>query len=306
MKTIRIAAAFLLATVLSAGAMAQQQSTADQKEQLVVPLSEPGKPYKLNVHMIYGSIKVVGYEGKDLVIDITQEERESKKSKMKIRDKDRTIDMEVNTNVNVNINGSSRDNNNAGMKRITAGRKLDVSAEEKNNSVTVHTSAMTPVSLVIKVPMTESKMKITTINDGDLIVQNVNGEFEVNNVNGPITMSGISGSVVASAINDNMKISFKSIDPKAAMAFSSLNGNIDVTFPATLKANVKLKTDNGEMFTDFDIDADKTAVPPKKTSSNGTYRINIENWVYGKINAGGPELMMKNMNGNIYIRKAKG
>jgi hypothetical protein len=31
--------------------------------------------------------------------------------------------------------------------------------------------------------------------------------------------------------------------------------------------------------------------------------VNVENWVYGKINAGGPELMMKTMNGNIYIKK---
>jgi hypothetical protein len=301
MKTIKIAAAFLLTMAFSTGVMAQQ-TTADTKEQLVVPLSEPGKPFKLNVGMIYGSIKVVGYEGKDVVIDITQEDRESKK-KVRTRDKDRMIDVDVNTNINVN--GGRNGESASGMKRITAGRKLDVSAEEKNNNINIHTSVMTPVSLVIKVPMTESKMRISTINDGDIVVSNVNGELEVNNTNGPITMSGISGSVVATAINDNIKISFKSIDPKAPMAFSSLNGNIDVTFPATLKANVKLKTDNGEMFTDFDIDADKTATPAKKTSSNGTYRINIENWVYGKINAGGPELMMKNMNGNIYIRKAK-
>ncbi len=35
------------------------------------------------------------------------------------------------------------------------------------------------------------------------------------------------------------------------------------------------------------------------------YRINIEEWVYGKIGGGGPEMMMKTMNGNIYIRKMK-
>jgi hypothetical protein len=33
--------------------------------------------------------------------------------------------------------------------------------------------------------------------------------------------------------------------------------------------------------------------------------LKIEDWVYGKIDGGGPEIMMKNMNGNIYIRRAK-
>jgi hypothetical protein len=35
------------------------------------------------------------------------------------------------------------------------------------------------------------------------------------------------------------------------------------------------------------------------------YRINVDEWVYGKISGGGPEMMMKTMTGNIYIRKAK-
>jgi len=29
------------------------------------------------------------------------------------------------------------------------------------------------------------------------------------------------------------------------------------------------------------------------------YSVKIEDWVYGKIDGGGPEMLMKNMNGNI-------
>ena len=89
------------------------------------------------------------------------------------------------------------------------------------------------------------------------------------------------------------------------MAFSTLNGNVDVTFPASVKANVKLKSDRGDIFSDFDIDVDKGQPKTTRTSQNGMYHVKIEDWVYGKINSGGPEVMMKNMNGNIYIRKAK-
>jgi len=276
MKTIKIAAVFLLSMILSTKIMAQ---SSDTKEQLVVPLSEPGKPYKLNVDLINGSIKVFSYEGKDVVIDVVSDLDKKKSDK--------------------------KDNSN-GMKRINAGNGLDISAEEKNNRVTVHSDSWKgAVRLTIKVPQAEATLKLSTINDGDISVSNVSGEIEISNVNGAIQLTNISGSAVANTVNGSVVVSLKSIDPKAAMAFSTLNGNVDVTFPATLKANVKLKSDMGEMFTDFDIEADKNQPKVNHTSQSGMYRINIENWVYGKINGGGPELMMKNMNGNIYIRKAK-
>ncbi len=274
MKTIKIAAAFVLTMFLSGQVMAQ-----DQKEQLVVPLSEPGKPFKLNIGLINGSIKISTYEGKDVIIDVTVEKEDRR---------------------------GDRKENAGGMKRITAGNGMDVSAEEKNNRVTVHSESWKGnVNFVIKVPQSEATMKLSTVNNGDISVTGVNGEIEVTNVNGAVTLTNVSGSVVANTVNGDVKANLKSIDPKAPMAFSTLNGNVDITFPSTLKANVKLKSDMGEMFTDFDIDADKNQPAVKKTNQSGMYRVNIESWVYGKINGGGPELMMKNMNGNIYIRKAK-
>ncbi len=37
------------------------------------------------------------------------------------------------------------------------------------------------------------------------------------------------------------------------MASTSFNGDVDVTLPASAKANLKLRTDQGEIFTDFDV-----------------------------------------------------
>ena len=213
MKTIKIAAAFLL-TLLVAGPIAAQQVS----EQLVVPLSEPGKPFKLSVGMITGSIKVVSYEGKDVLIDVSGGEDKKKKT----------------------------DKNAGGMKRISAGNNLDVSAEEKDNNVRVHTSALaSSVNLVIKVPQSEAKLKLSTINDGNIVVNNVNGEIEASNTNGDVTITNASGSAVANSTNGDIKVSFKSVDAKAAMAFTSFNGVVDVTFPISVKANLKMKSDQG-------------------------------------------------------------
>lgn len=288
MKTIQKTALFLLCMLLFTGAFAQ----SDQKEQLVVPLSEPGKPFKLNVNLVSGSITVVSYDGKDVVIDV--QAGSEKKS-------DKRNNVSVNVNINNNTSVSS-----GGMKRINAGNAFDISAEEKNNRIVVHSDSWkAPVTLTIKVPKSEAALKLGTVNHGDISVSNVSGELEISNTNGAISLSNISGSAVANTVNGSVVASFKTIDPKAPMAFSTLNGNVDVTFPATFKGNVKLKSDMGEMYTDFDIEADKSQPKVNRTNQTGMYRVNIENWVYGKINGGGPELLMKNMNGNIYIRKAK-
>lgn len=247
------------------------------KEQLVVPLSEPGKPCKLEVHLMEGSIKVMAYEGKEVVIDVFGD------------------------------SSHHRENEGApsGMKRVGGGRGLEVNAQERDNTVTVNGGLSRLAGVVIKVPQNLTSLKLNSVDHGAISASNISGALEINTVNGPITLKDISGSVVANTVNGPVVVTFKSIDPKAAMAFSTLNGQVDVTFPADLKSNVKLKTDQGGIFTDYDIEVDKSAPQVKKTGEGHLYKINIDEWVYGKINGGGPEMMMKTMTGNIYIRKTK-
>ncbi len=272
MKKMKIAGLLLLSLFVGIKAYGQSGST----EQLTVPLSSPGKPYSLKVHLVKGSIKVVSYEGKDIIINVTSRSGEEERLK-------------------------ATEN---GMKRISASRGYEVTAKEVDNTVTVGTGYPDKaIDLDLKIPQ-DVKLKLGTVNDGDIVVENVRGELEVNNVNEQIKLINISGSVVATTVNGDVTVTFNSVDPKAPMAFSTLNGNIIVTLPADTKANLKLKSDNGELFSDFDIDIDKT--PPKinKTAESGMYKLKKDDWVYGKINGGGPEMMMKNMQGDIYVKKA--
>ena len=270
---MKIVALFLLLTILTLGRTLAQ---GEMKEQLVVPLSEPGKPFKIRAHVMHGSVKIVGYEGKDIIIDVTGEQGRKHES-----------------------------TSGGGMKRIGGDSGGELTAEEDNNTVTVN-SGLSHFSLVaIKVPQSGATLDIGAVNDGDITIDNVSGQLEVSNVNGGITVSNVSGSVVASTVNGDVVVGFKTVDPKAPMAFSTLNGKIDVTFPADLKANVKLKSERGDIFTDFDIAVKKDKPVANKTTEGHMYRINIDEWVYGAINGGGPEMMMKTMMGSVYIRKGK-
>jgi len=261
---------------LAAQAPIQVQGTGPA-EQLTVPLSEPGKPFTLEAKIFNGSITVIGYDGKDIQIDVHTE-----------KDPDRDGDTE-----------------SGGMKRIGDG-SLDFSAEEHNNAVTIHAPMSQRLKgITIRIPQGATKITVSTVQDGEVALKDVSGEIEISNINGGISATGISGSVVANTINGDVVVKFKSVDPKAAMAFTSLNGKVDVVFPADTKANVKLKSDRGEMFSDFDIAVDKTQPKVEKSAEEHYYSVKIEDWVYGKINGGGPEMMMKTMQGDIYIRKAK-
>lgn len=274
MKKMKIAGLSLALLSLMMGTKSFGQSGSG--EHLTVPLSSPGQPYTLKVHLVEGSIKVVSYEGKDILINVTSGTDEEEKS-------------------NAIENG---------MKRISKSGGYEVTAKEADNTVTVSTSNPNKeINLDLKIPQ-DVKLKLGTVNNGDIEVENVRGELEVNNVNDKITLTNISGSVVANTVNGDVTVSFIMVDPKAPMAFSTLNGDVRVTLPADTKANLKLKSDMGEVYSDFDIDIDKTLPKIDRTNEQGMYKIKKDDWVYGKINGGGPEIMMKNMQGNIYVKKA--
>jgi hypothetical protein len=65
MKNMKIAGLVILSLMIATKSLAQSGST----ETLTVPLSSPGKEYSLKVHLVTGSIKVTGYDGKDIVIN---------------------------------------------------------------------------------------------------------------------------------------------------------------------------------------------------------------------------------------------
>ncbi len=117
----------------------------------------------------------------------------------------------------------------------------------------------------------------------------------------------MSGAVVAHTVNGRVIATLNRIAADKPMAFTSLNGVVDVTLPPTVKANLKLRTDNGSAFTDFELQMLPQANTPSIEDTRrdrGRYRIDVNKVIYGSVNGGGPEIEMRTFNGNIYLRKA--
>jgi DUF4097 and DUF4098 domain-containing protein YvlB len=266
---------FILAAALCLAAPLLSAQASDNR--VTVPLSDPARPVNLRAHLVSGSITVKGADVKEIIVE-ARARNESERGEGRAQ----------------------------GMKHIPM-TSTGLNIEAENNQVRISTdSVQRTVDLVITVPV-HTSLSLHTVNDGNIFVTGVDGELDVNDVNGEVDLKNISGSVVAHALNGHVMVTFNRIDPQKPMAFSSLNGDIDVTFPADLKANVNLRTDNGEVYSDFDVKLIANA--PQQTvederGKGGKYRVKVDKSVRGTINGGGPEMQFKNFNGNIYIRKA--
>ncbi len=76
-----------------------------------------------------------------------------------------------------------------------------------------------------------------------------------------------------------------------------MNGDIDVTLPADVKANLKMKSEQGEIYSDFDINM--TRQPARSEASEkteqGKYRITFDKSLYGLVNGGGQEIQLQHL-----------
>jgi DUF4097 and DUF4098 domain-containing protein YvlB len=260
-------------------------------ERVVVPFSDPGKPGLIKADMINGGITVKGYDGKEVIVEAKP------RGHVIGDDKDE-------------MEGDGEDENpdkHAGMKRLLAsGGGLDV--EESKNVMEISIpSWKADFDLTIQVPVNTS-LELHTVNGGDIRVENINGDIEVANVNGGIILSRIGGSAVAQTVNGDVKANFNRLDGKNPLSLITLNGDIDITLPATAKADLKLKIDNeGEIYSDFELalqnKTEKTI--EDKRGHGGHYRVKIDKTMFGSINGGGQEITLKTFNGDILLRKAK-
>lgn len=259
-----------------------------QSNEFTIPLSDPSKRGKLNAHLNYGSITVKGTARKDVLVKYSED-----MGKHNGRHDD---DNEGNDN--------ERPKSKDGLRRVGGGG-LDLEASENANHVKVKSDSWNhKIFLEIEVPA-GFDLELHTYNDGDLVITNVQGILELKNYNGEIIANSISGSVVANTYNGAIKVTFDKVTEGTPMSYSTYNGDIDITVPTTTKATFKMKTEQGDIFTDFDMPITSSGPIQKKDPKSGTYKLTIDEWKRGDLNGGGAEVSMKTYNGDVIVRKKK-
>ena len=129
--------------------------------------------------------------------------------------------------------------------------------------------------------------------------------FEGRTVNGEVKAEGLSADVVATTVNGSVRVKTTGLaraqtvngsirawmgraDWSNELEFQTVNGTIDLSFPASLSADVHAETVNGEITSDF---------PLTVTGRFSKRRLD------GTIGGGGRELRLQTVNGSVQIRR---
>jgi hypothetical protein len=142
-----------------------------------------------------------------------------------------------------------------------------------------------------------SKVKLSTVNEGDIKAEGVSGGFDLQNVNGGVELAAAGGSGNAKTVNGDVKATFAA-NPAASCSFSTVNGSVHTYFRPNLSAQLRYKTLNGEVYSDFPV---TTAGQAENVSGSALRRGRFSS---GQIGSGGPEIEIDTLNGNIFVHRA--
>lgn len=300
MITRKLLCGVVTCTLLALGRIGGAQTGDDR---ITVPFSDPSRAGTVRVRLLMGSIAVRPGTGRDVVVTTgrAQDTDDDRRARQRERERER-----------------QRDDAAQGLRRLT--QPGGVNIQEENNTVAITASGTAGrTNVTLEVPPATS-LVLRTVNGGEVVVERITGNIEVNNVNGSIRLTDVGGPVVAHTTNGRVQATLRAVPANAPMSFTSFNGSVDVTLPASAKANLKLRSDRGDVYTDFDVKPTQPSADsgradarpdrrrdrdPDPDDTRPRYRLDMDRAIYGTINGGGPDLELRTFNGNIYLRTAK-
>lgn len=155
------------------------------------------------------------------------------------------------------------------------------------------------MKFTVKVPSGVS-LSVSTVNDGDVTVENVKGSVNANNVNGSIKLTQLMGKTTASTINGDVDLDYVQ-NPKADCRYYSLNGDINALFKRGLAASVSFESFNGAFYTNVDqLESMPVKLEKSETGRGLKYKVNGNRY---KVGAGGVNLDFETFNGDVYLKE---
>jgi hypothetical protein len=142
-------------------------------------------------------------------------------------------------------------------------------------------------------------LRVEGSNGGLVTVHGVHGQLEIINSNAGIVLQRVGGTVLASTSNGSIEATLQSVGPGLPMSFLTSNGRIDVTFPANMKANLRMESDTGLITTEYELARIGGEPLERKIVRGGRLRTII----HGAVNGGGLEIAIRTENAPIVIRR---
>ncbi|MEO6005593.1 MAG: DUF4097 family beta strand repeat-containing protein [Opitutus sp.] len=220
MKPVRFYSPFLLSAALAVTLLTAAR--AEDNDTSSIKFSNPGQPGTLKVTVTNGDIHIRGVDAPDVT---------------------------VRTELRPEGHGQRDD----GLRVLTSSSSYSLT--EKENVVTLSYGADSwpgnGGDFDITVPH-NTNIVISSALGGDITIGEVSGDLEVKSLNGEVKLRDVAGGALVETMNGEIKADVTQMKDGKPLSFTSMNGEVALRLPKDIKANVRLRTHNGSILTDFD------------------------------------------------------
>jgi hypothetical protein len=226
----------LLSSLLVAAALAGLPLAATRAEEAptTIKFPEPGKPGTFRVILAHGDLRITGADTQEVAV----------RSDAKVANKPRKD----------------------GLRTLTSSSTFQLS-EKENNTIVLDAMADGwgggSSDFRVTVPRGTS-IVVQSAWGGDITCTGISGDIDIKSQNGEIRLDDISGGVAVETMNGEIRANVRELRDNKPLSFNSINGEVVLRVPAEAKANVRLRTQNGAVLTDFD---DKVLVTKTETTT---------------------------------------
>lgn len=241
----RLLLALTAAALLASAGRAQDEDSVGSTAR--VKFSDPAKPGTLKFSIPWAEARITGTDGDEIVVTSS------------LGQKDRAaVDDE-------------------GFRRLDDEATFEL--EEKDNVAAITIAGENLWSshgaeFEILVPRNTS-LVLRAQQGGDIVVEGVEGDIDINSMNGEVVLRDIASSAVVNTMNGEIRATFKRA-PDKPVSLSSMNGEIDVRLPSDTKANLRMRTHNGSIRTNFPAGVLNAKTEKAGRSSNASSNANSD------------------------------
>jgi hypothetical protein len=188
-----------------------------------IKFSDPAKPGTVRVSLGRGELRVQGADTQEISVKSTARIADSKPRK-------------------------------DGLRVISAASSFSLT--EKNNTVVLDSVGHdwgrgSNSDFQLTVPR-DTTVIVQNAFGGDITCSGIAGDIEINSMHGEIKLDDVSGGIVVGTMNGEIRANIRELREGKPLSFTSMNGEVVLRLPAQAKANVRLRTQNGSVLTDFD------------------------------------------------------
>lgn len=280
---------FACTLLLAAAPLRAQQSSEETLQRTARFADAASASNELSIHNINGAVTVTGYDGSEIRVTARREFRGSPAEIRRAEEEMEFLVEEEGGRVRIYLDAPFIE-----IRRRDG--SFDYRVERHGDSYSFL------YDITVEVPR-NTRLRAGTMNRGDVTVRGTNGSVEAHNLNGNIALADMAGRTTARTLNGDITATYRQA-PSEDSEYHTLNGRIEVYYPADLSADIHFKSLKGDLYTDFEkVQRLPAGVSETGRASGQKSRYRVDKFAPVRIGGGGPVFRFEVLNGDVYIRK---